>query len=97
MLISLTVIKSQDGIRIHQAGFIDVMTAKYQANVAIKVECTTGTTFLEDSKNDALVTQNKYLGLVMSLKYLDRFPRPDILMSITYLATKSAAPTGTQL
>jgi len=69
------------------------MTAKDQANTAVKVEVPTGTTFLEDSKNDVLVTQNKYLGLVMSLMYLARFTRPDILMPITYLTTKSAAPT----
>ena len=91
--LGMSVIKSQDGIRIHQAGFIDVMAAKYQVNAAIKFECPTGTTFLEDCKNDTLATQNKYLGLVMSLMYLARFTRPDILMPITYLTTKSAAPT----
>ena len=43
------------------------MTAKYQDNIAVianKAECQcTGTTFLEDSKYDVLVTHNKYLGL----------------------------------
>ena len=88
-----SVIKSQGGIRIHQAGFIDVMPTKYQANVAVKVEFPTATTFLEDSKDDSLGTQNKHLGLVMSLMYLARFTRPDIPMPITYLSTMSAAPT----
>ena len=33
----MSVVKSQDGIRIHRVGFVDMMTAKYQVNIAVKV------------------------------------------------------------
>jgi hypothetical protein len=69
------------------------MVAKYQDNATLKVDSPTGTSFLEDSSSEGQMNQTKYLGLVMSLMYLARFTRPDILMPVTYLATKSAAPT----
>jgi hypothetical protein len=52
----------------------------------------TGTNFLEDNDKDVEVNKTKFLGLIMSLMYLARFTRPDVLMPVTYLATKSASP-----
>jgi len=37
--------------------------------------------------------RNLYLTVVMKLMYLARLTRPDILLAVTYLATKSANPT----
>jgi hypothetical protein len=91
--LGMSVTKSAAGIKVHQAGYIDAMIAKYQVDATKTVLSPTGASFLEDTEKKVQVTQTKYLGLVMSLMYLARFTRPDILMPITYLATKSAAPT----
>jgi hypothetical protein len=53
----------------------------------------TGANFLEENEKDVSINATKYLGLIMSLMYLARYTRPDVLMSVTYLATKSANPT----
>jgi hypothetical protein len=37
--------------------------------------------------------RNLFLSIVMSLMYLARYTRPDILFSVTYLATKCSNPT----
>jgi hypothetical protein len=50
--------------------------------------------FLEDhSIQHEEIDKSKYLGLVMKLMYLARLTRPDILFSVTYLATKCQYPT----
>ena len=41
---------------------------------------------------DEKIEVTKYFGIVMSLKFLSRFTRVDILMPVTYPATKSADP-----
>jgi hypothetical protein len=40
-----------------------------------------------------LCNKHDYLSLVMSLMYLARYTRPDILFPVTYLATKCDSPT----
>jgi len=40
------------------------------------------------------MSAKKYLSLVMTLMYLARYTRPDVLMPVTFLATKSASPTS---
>jgi hypothetical protein len=47
---------------------------------------------MEQDEQDETVDKTKYLSLVMSLMFLARFTRPDILMPTTFLATKSADP-----
>jgi hypothetical protein len=39
------------------------------------------------------VSTNKYLSVIMTLMFLARHTRPDILMPVTYLASKSSCPT----
>jgi hypothetical protein len=39
------------------------------------------------------VERSEFISIVMSLMYLARYTRPDILMVVTYLATKCQAPT----
>jgi hypothetical protein len=91
--LGMAVTKTSAGIKIHQAGYIDAMVAKYESNGFPKAESPTGVNFLEEDATGGEMSQTKYLGLVMSLMYLARFTRPDILMPVTYLATKSASPT----
>ena len=48
----------------------------------------------ESSGKDQPVDRLKYLGLIMSLMYVARLTRPDILLAVTVLATKSSNPTS---
>jgi len=52
-----------------------------------------GVDFLSDSIPSDPFDTHEYLSLVMSLLYLARITRPDILFAVTYLASKSATPT----
>jgi hypothetical protein len=47
----------------------------------------------EDDVSVEQISQSQYLSLVMKLMYLARLTRPDILFSVTYLASKSQRPT----
>jgi hypothetical protein len=49
----------------------------------------------QHSQNEQACDRKEYLSLVMSLMYLARFTRPDILFAVTFLATKCEAPTDT--
>jgi hypothetical protein len=42
---------------------------------------------------NSIFNRHEFLSLIMTLMYLARFTRPDILFAVTYLATKSEAPT----
>jgi hypothetical protein len=46
-----------------------------------------------DAEATAACDQTLYLSIVMSLMYLARISRPDVLFPVTYLATKSAKST----
>jgi hypothetical protein len=91
--LGMSVSKTIDGIRVHQGGYIDSLVDKFGASPDAGCTSPTGSTFLQDNDKDVSVNATKYLGLIMSLMYLARFTRPDVLMPVTFLATKSAAPT----
>jgi Reverse transcriptase (RNA-dependent DNA polymerase) len=91
--LGMSVTKSHDGIRVHQRGYIDTLCDKFSVSPDVASTSPTGSNFLQDNPKDVEVNVTKYLGLVMSLMYLARFTRPDILMTVTYLATKSSKPT----
>jgi hypothetical protein len=90
--LGMSVSKSIEGIRVHQSGYIDAMRDKFLVVSDSYPSSPTGTSFLEDNDKDVEVNKTKFLGLIMSLMYLARFTRPDVLMPVTYLATKSACP-----
>jgi hypothetical protein len=46
----------------------------------------------KEVKQDVPCDKTKYLSALMSLMYLARLTRPDILLAVTYLATKSQTP-----
>ena len=49
---------------------------------------------LFDAKDSTpLPNKNNYLSIVMSLMYIARLVRPDILLSVVYLSTRSSQPT----
>jgi hypothetical protein len=90
--LGMTITKTDQGIRVHQAGYIDQMGAKFKADLNSKVSSPTGPDFLSFDPDDEHVNVTKYLGIIMSLMFLARFTRMDILMPVTFLATKSADP-----
>jgi hypothetical protein len=90
--LGMTIVKDAAGVTVHQCGYIDSMIVKFGANPTSSVMCPTSTDFLNDDDNDEQVNTTKYLGLIMSLMFLARFTRADILMPVTFLATKSANP-----
>jgi hypothetical protein len=90
--LGMTIEKNSSGITVHQMGYIDSLISKFGADSNSNVTCPTGSDFLSQDEEDEEVNKTKYLGLIMSLMFLARFTRADILMPVTFLATKSAAP-----
>lgn len=45
------------------------------------------------SDDDQKISQKKYLSIIMKIMYLGRLTRPDLLFSVTYLASKCQHPT----
>jgi hypothetical protein len=90
--LGMSVNKTHDGILIHQSGYIDTLVDKFLDVKDSASSSPIGSNFLEENEKDVRVNTTKYLGLIMSLMYLARYTRPDILMAVTYLATKSANP-----
>jgi hypothetical protein len=90
----MSVCKTAEGIRVHQSEYIDTLVEKFQAVPGAASTSPTGPNFLQDNDKDVNINSTKYLGLIMSLMYmyLARFTRPDVLMPVTFLATKSANP-----
>jgi hypothetical protein len=48
---------------------------------------------LKRNDNAPECDRRKYLSLIISLMFLARFTRPDIMMTVPYLVSKSAKPT----
>jgi hypothetical protein len=90
--LGMSVTKTVEGITVHQSGYIDTLCDKFQVDETSISSSPTGSNFFEENDKDVSVNTTKYLGLIMSLMYLARYTRPDILMPVTYLATKSANP-----
>lgn len=91
--LGLTIKRSSFGISINQAGYIDSMLAKFSADkLKINPSCPSTESILKKEASQP-IHQSKYLSLTMSLMYLGRFTRPDILFSVVFLATYSANPT----
>ena len=51
-------------------------------------------TLFEEDSTSPLTDKSAYLSVIMSLMYIGRFTRPDILMPTSYLATRSSSPTA---
>jgi hypothetical protein len=50
-----------------------------------------------DTDDQTPVSKKEYLGIVMTLMYIARLTRPDILMPVTYLAARSHMATATDM
>ncbi len=81
-------------VQVNQSGFIKELLEKFKHEVAGKTATTPSPAEFSRPKNtvEEYKDKSRYLSIVMSLMYLARLTRPDILMSVAYLATKSQNP-----
>jgi len=81
-------------IRVVHDGYVKDILKKYNCDKLSKYPQTPATaTLYQHDDNSPACDKNKYLSLTMTLMYLARFTRPDILMPVSYLATRSSTPT----
>eukprot|EP01039_Chlorochromonas_danica_P011367 gene11368-12697_t len=83
-------------IKLTQTGFIKDLLKKYNAEGTARPPRVPATQqILMDCKEDSETADRKqYLSMIMTMMYLARFTRPDILFAVTVLATHSANPTN---
>jgi len=73
--LGMSVIKNEEGIYVHQIGYIDTLGIKFGIDPEVRTNSPTGTDFLKVNQEDESIDSSKYLSLVMSLMYLARFTR----------------------
>ena len=78
---------------ISQHGCIEDLLIKYDAQDSKPVDNPCAYNFMEDNDSSPECSKTAFLSLCMSLMYIARMTRPDILFAISYLATKSSQPT----
>ncbi|HND47413.1 MAG TPA: Ty1/Copia family ribonuclease HI, partial [Anaerolineales bacterium] len=82
-------------ISVNQKGFIDDLLKKHpvnkKGNKLTKVPAPAD--LLSEDKTGLFKDKHKYISMVMSLMYLARLTRPDILMPVSFLSTKAQSPT----
>lgn len=83
-------------IKLTQTGFIKDLLKKYNAEGISRPPRVPATQqILMDCKEGSEIADRKqYLSMIMTMMYLARFTRPDILFAVTVLATHSANPTN---
>jgi hypothetical protein len=96
--IGLTIERSKNGktFKLSQKGLAEKLIEKYLKpnDTATVTSPASDTLFrVELSVTADKVDQGQYLSLIMSLMYLARLTRPDILMPVTYLASRSHVAT----
>ena len=86
--------KKHGSISVSQEGYVSDILKKYDCEHISKPPKTPATdTLLTIDPDSPPCDARKYLSLVMTLMYLARFTRPDILMPVTFLATRNCGPT----
>ena len=78
---------------ISQHGCIEDLLIKYHVNNCKPVDNPCAYNFMEDNDASPECDKSNFLSLCMSLMYIARMTRPDILFAVSYLATKSSRPT----
>jgi hypothetical protein len=85
-------------IMVDQHGYLESILRRYGFQSLKKYPATPSTDRLTVQQPDSQpVEKTKFLSLVMALMYLARFTRPDIHMSVAYLATRASKPTEDDL
>jgi hypothetical protein len=89
----------RSSLTLTQEGLAKTIIARYPSQRLPKLRPTSPTSedFLTipetGTPEAALIDQNQFLSIIMQLMYLARLTRPDILLPVTYLATRSNKAT----
>lgn len=83
-------------IQATQEGFVNDLIKRYECQSQLKKPATPcGNDLFDEDKDGEQVSKKDYLSLIMSLMFVARYTRYDILLPVTILATFSAQPTKT--
>jgi hypothetical protein len=91
--LGMTIKPGKKWVRVDQEGFLRSILKKHGLEGLKKTPSTPATDKLLERGESKAVDKTQYLSLLMSLMYLARYTRPDVLMPVSYLATKSSKPT----
>lgn len=92
--LGLNVVKKNNGLLVTQDKHIQELSKKYEFDKLSTYPSTpTGTNFLINDPDSPPVDRTKYLSVIMSLMYIGRFTRPEILFAVSILSTKCNNPT----
>jgi predicted nuclease of predicted toxin-antitoxin system len=80
-------------VHLSQVGFLQNIIDKFLVDKSNKKETPSGNVLFETKDSEELKDKNKYLSCIMSLMYLARLTRPDILLPVTFLASRSHIAT----
>ena len=94
--LGMSIKRETDGsVTIDQSGYLDVILKRTKCESLIKAPSTPAGPELLQTKSGAESADKKaYLSLIMSLMYLARYTRPDVLFSVSFLASKCSNPTS---
>jgi hypothetical protein len=96
--LGMTIKPGKKWVRVDQEGFLRSILKRHGLEGLKKTPSTPATDkLLEREEESEAVDKTKYLSVLMSLMYLARYTRPDVLMPVSYLATKSSKPTEDDL
>ena len=83
-------------LRVNQRGFLQDILSKYQ-QVKMRASAVPAADDLTSIHTSDRADKHEYLSVLMSLMYLARFTRPDILFAVTALAPHAEQPSQHQL
>jgi len=91
------VIGRTDGgdVTVNQSGYLSTLLQKYGCDDLKKAPGTPAIveTFTDLNGDTETYNSTKYLSLIMSLMFIARFTRPDVLFLVSFLATRCKNPT----
>ena len=81
-------------VTVNQSGYLSTLLQKYGCENLKKTPSTPAIveTFTDFDVDAEVCDQKKYLSLIMSLMFLARFTRPDVLFLVSFLATRCKSP-----
>ena len=93
--LGMSIKREADGsVTVNQRGFLDTILKRTNCeNLAKTPNTPAGSELLHCNQGAPAVDKKEYLSLIMSLMYLARFTRPDILFSVSFLASRCSNPT----
>ena len=82
-------------VTVNQSGYLSTLLQKYGCDHLKKAPETPAMveTFTEVDEKAENFNPSKYLSLIMSLMFIARFTRPDVLFVVSFLATRCKNPT----